>query len=255
MSSPLGEARASLNVAEEPPLKVQGLTVSYDEGRALDDVDLTLSRGTVTALLGMNGSGKSTLFNAVAGLIPAVGGEVQIMGLSPKHARRRNVLGYMPQSENVDWDFPVTVHDVVMTGRYGRLGFTRRPRRDDRKAVAEAIERVGLSEYTHRQIGKLSGGQKKRAFLARSLAQEAQLLLLDEPLAGVDTVSAHTIAEILREVASDGATVLMSVHETTQLRSFVDHAILLKNRVVFRGCIDEVLKPQNLSLAFGGATA
>lgn len=233
-------------------LEVSNLSVDYGANRALAEVDLTLARGTVCAVLGMNGSGKSTLFKAISGTVRPSAGKVSILGESVRDALKRGLLGYMPQSEAVDWDFPVSVWDIVMMGRYGSMGITRTPRRVDRDAGERALSKVGLAEFAQRQIGQLSGGQKKRAFLARALAQEARVLLLDEPFAGVDRVSAATMIQVLRDMASEGVAVLITVHDVENIARLADEAVLLRGRVVFRGTPGEVLRPENLALAFGG---
>ncbi|MDZ4046210.1 MAG: ABC transporter ATP-binding protein, partial [Rhodoglobus sp.] len=195
------------------PIEVRGLTVRYGEVTALDDVSLRIAPGAVTGLIGMNGSGKSTLFKSMMGLVRPERGSVLLDGTDPAAARRRGVIGYVPQSEDVDWTFPVSVRDVVMMGRYGHQGFTRRARAADHAAVDDALARVELSDFADRQIGQLSGGQKKRAFVARGIAQDARTLLLDEPFAGVDKRSEATIVRLLRELAADGRTVLVSTHD------------------------------------------
>ena len=236
---------------ESAAIEVADLTVRYGEVTALDGVSLTLGRGRICGLVGMNGSGKSTLFKAIMGLVRPASGTVAIQGHGQAEARRAGVVGYVPQSEDVDWDFPVSVRDVVMMGRYGRMGLTRRPKADDRDAVENALERVGLTPYTTRQIGKLSGGQKKRAFLARGLAQGASVLLLDEPFAGVDKRSEALITAVLRELAEQGASILVSTHDLHALPALADEAILLQRRVLLHGSPQDVLKPENLALAFG----
>lgn len=237
-----------------PGIEVSGVSVRYRDIVALDDVDLTVTPGRVTALIGMNGSGKSTLFKSITGLVRPASGRVSIAGQTPAAARRRGLIGYVPQSEDVDWSFPVSVRDVVMMGRYGRLGPTRRPRPDDHRAVDAALERVELSELADRQIGRLSGGQRKRAFVARGIAQDAGILLLDEPFAGVDKKSEATIVRLLRELAADGRTVLVSTHDLHALPSLADEAVLLLRRVVFQGAVDEALRPELLARAFGLTT-
>ena len=241
--------------AAAPALEVRDVSVAYGSHTAVEEASLEVAAGSVTALLGVNGSGKSSLFNAVAGILPprtaAVTGRVRIFGATPAEARKRNWLGYMPQSEQVDWEFPLSVRELVMQGRYAFMGRSRRPRAADRSAVELALERVDLSDLAERQVGQLSGGQRKRAFLARSIAQGARLLLLDEPLAGVDRVSAAAIARILREIAAEGAGVLISVHEIGGLERLADRAVLLKRSVVFSGTSREVLEPHRLALAFG----
>ncbi|RZK73337.1 MAG: ABC transporter ATP-binding protein, partial [Rhodococcus sp. (in: high G+C Gram-positive bacteria)] len=187
-----------------PAVEVQDVTVHYGDVLALDQVSLALQPGRVCGLVGMNGSGKSTLFKTIMGTVKPDSGTVRINGTAPAAARKTGVLGYVPQSEDVDWTFPLSVRDVVMTGRYGHMGLTRRPGRADREAVDHALERVELTELADRQIGQLSGGQKKRTFVARGIAQGATILLLDEPFAGVDKRSEATITALLRELAAAG---------------------------------------------------
>ncbi|MGM1017975.1 MAG: metal ABC transporter ATP-binding protein [Actinomycetota bacterium] len=232
-------------------IEVDGLTVHYGDVRALDGVSLRIPSGRVTALIGMNGSGKSTLFRAVTGMIRPGRGSVRVDGAEPRRARRNGVVGYVPQSEDVDWSFPVSVRDVVMMGRYGHLGITRRPRAADHAAVDEALARVELTDLAARQIGQLSGGQKKRAFVARGIAQGARVLLLDEPFAGVDKRSEATIVRLLRELAADGHTVLVSTHDLHALPRLADEAILLQHSVLFHGTVQDALRPENLARAFG----
>lgn len=233
------------------PISVDGVTVRYGEVLALDGVTLSVESRRVTALIGMNGSGKSTLFKAIAGMVRPASGKALLEGMPPNVARKRGLIGYVPQSEDVDWTFPVSVRDVVMMGRYGRLGRARRPRAADRAAVDEALERVELSDLADRQIGQLSGGQKKRTFVARGIAQGAGILLLDEPFAGVDKRSEATIVRLLRELAADGRTVLVSTHDLHALPKLADEAVLLMHRVLFHGSVAEALLPQNLARAFG----
>ncbi|GID32398.1 metal ABC transporter ATP-binding protein [Paractinoplanes brasiliensis] len=232
-------------------IEVAGLTVHYGDVCALDDTSARVRPGRVTALIGMNGSGKSTLFRTIMGMTRPDRGSVLVGGAAPALARRRGIVGYVPQNEDVDRSFPVSVWDVAMMGRYGRLGPARRPRAADRTAVAGALERVGLHDYADRQIGQLSGGQAKRAFVARGVAQDAQILLLDEPFAGVDKRSEATIVRLLRELAAEGRTVLVSTHDLHTLPQLADEAILLMRRVLFQGKVSEALRPEVLSLAFG----
>ncbi|MCF6388494.1 metal ABC transporter ATP-binding protein [Mycobacterium sp. MBM] len=232
-------------------LDVDALTVHYGSVLALHDVTFTLQPGRVCGLVGMNGSGKSTLLKAIMGLVRPDAGTVRIHGARPVDARKAGLVGYMPQSEAIDWAFPLSVRDVVLTGRYGHLGPTRRARRADQHAVDEALERVELVDYQHRQIGALSGGQRKRAFLARCIAQGADLLLLDEPFAGVDKRSEATISALLRELAEGGATILVSTHDLHALPDLADEAILLMRTVLAHDKPDIVLQPHNLARAFG----
>ena len=234
-----------------PVVEIADVTVHYGDVLALDGVDLTLKSGRVCGLIGMNGSGKSTLFKTIMGLVRPDHGSVAINGVAPAAARRSGVLGYVPQSEDVDWTFPISVREVVMTGRYGHMGLTRRPRRADREAVAEALDRVELTDLADRQIGQLSGGQRKRPFVARGIAQGATVLLLDEPFAGVDKRSEATITALLRDLAAGGATVLVSTHDLHALPGLADEAVLLMRTVLEHGDPEVVLSPENLARAFG----
>lgn len=233
------------------PIDVRGITVRYGDVLALDDVSLTVESGRVTGLIGMNGSGKSTLFKSILGLVRPATGTVRLAGGDSASARRGGLVGYVPQSEDVDWSFPVSVRDVVMMGRYGRQGITRRARPADRAAVDEALERVELQDLADRQIGQLSGGQRKRAFVARGIAQDAGILLLDEPFAGVDKRSEATIVRLLRELAASGRTVLVSTHDLHALPELADEAVLLLRRVLFHGSVAAALEPAQLARAFG----
>ncbi|BBZ33678.1 metal ABC transporter ATP-binding protein [Mycolicibacterium confluentis] len=234
-----------------PALQVDSVTVQYGPVLALQDVSLALHPGRVCGLVGMNGSGKSTLFKAVMGLLRTHCGTVRIHGADPAHARRAGRVGYMPQSEAIDWGFPLSVRDVVLTGRYGHMGPARRARRCDHRAVDNALERVELVDQQHRQIGQLSGGQRKRAFLARCIAQGADLLLLDEPFAGVDKRSEATISGLLRDLAGGGTTILVSTHDLRALPELADEAILLMRTVLLHDSPETVLQPRNLARAFG----
>ena len=237
--------------AGAPVIDVEGLTVRYGDVLALDGASLRLQQGAVCGLVGMNGSGKSTLLKAVMGMVRPDAGRVLVAGEAPLRARRAGAVSYVPQSEDVDWAFPVSVRDVVMMGRYGHQGWTRRPRRADREAVADALERVELAGLAERQIGALSGGQRKRAFVARGIAQGARILLLDEPFAGVDKRSEATISALLRELAAEGRTVLVSTHDLHALPELCTEAVLLMRRVLLHASPAEVLRPENLALAFG----
>jgi len=230
---------------------VDDVAVRYGEVVALDGVTLAVQPGRVTGLIGMNGSGKSTLLKTIVGLVRPERGRVLVDGVDPNRARKQGTIGYVPQSEDVDWSFPISVRDVVMMGRYGHQGLTRRPRAVDLLAVDEALARVELTDYAGRQIGQLSGGQRKRAFVARGIAQGAQVLLLDEPFAGVDKRSEATIVRLLRELAADGRTVLVSTHDLHALPQLADEAVLLLRRILFHGPVDEALAPGRLARAFG----
>lgn len=231
-------------------ITVEKATVRYGDVLALDDVSLTIEAGRVTGLIGMNGSGKSTLFKTIIGLVKPATGRVRLDGVDPASARRRGLIGYVPQSEDVDWTFPVSVRDVVMMGRYGGQGMLRRARPADKQAVDEALERVELADLADRQIGQLSGGQKKRTFVARGLAQDAGVILLDEPFAGVDTVSQATISDLLRAMADDGRCVLISTHDLGSVPELCDTVTMLQRAVVAHGTPADVLTTDNLMSTF-----
>ncbi|PPF82685.1 ABC transporter [Pseudoclavibacter sp. RFBJ3] len=249
-STPRADAGPSAGGAA-PAIEVDALTVHYGEVLALDRASLSIAPGRVCGLIGMNGSGKSTLFKSIMGVVRPDAGTVRILGGSSADARKRGSVSYVPQSEQVDWDFPLSVRDVVMTGRYGHLGITRRPRARDHSAVDAALERVELSELAGRQIGQLSGGQRKRAFVARGIAQEAEVLLLDEPFAGVDTRSQATMTSLLRELAAQGVCILIATHDLGSLPELADEAVLFNRRVLLHASPEEIIRPEHLALAFG----
>ena len=200
----------------------------------------------------MNGSGKSTLFKAIMGFVPVTGGSISVLGQPVRSALKRNIVAYVPQSEDIDWNFPVLVEDAVMMGRYGRMNWLRTARREDRDAVDAALERVGMSDYRKRQIGELSGGQKKRVFLARALAQDGRVILLDEPFTGVDVKTEDTIVELLRTLRDEGRVMLVSTHNLGSVPEFCDRAVLLNRTVLASGRTEEVFTQANLERAFGG---
>lgn len=241
-----------MSVALRPALRARDVTVSYGSTRAIEGVDLEIEPGLVHGLIGMNGSGKSTLFKAIMGLVPLASGEIELFGADRRRAREGKRVAYTPQSENVDWDFPVSVRDVVTMGRYGHMGRLRRARREDRDAVDAALERCDLTDLADRQIGALSGGQRKRAFVARGLAQGAELLLLDEPFAGVDKRSEATITDLLRELAGEGRTILVSTHDLVAVPALCDRVALINRRIIAHGTPEETLVPERLADAFGG---
>ncbi|WP_294181938.1 metal ABC transporter ATP-binding protein [uncultured Schumannella sp.] len=241
--------------AGTPALELHDLAVYYGDLLALEVDRLRVEPGRVCGLIGMNGAGKSTLFKVALGAVRADRGTVRLGGLRPEQARRRGLVASVPQADDVDPRFPLTVGDVVMMGRYGRQGITRRPRPLDREAVATALDRVELRDLADRPIGALSGGQRKRTFVARAIAQDAQILLLDEPFAGVDRRSEDLIVRLLRELADDGRSVIVSTHDLHALPALADEAILLLRRVLLHAPTAEVLKPENLARAFGLGTA
>ena len=227
--------------------------VTYVNGHtALRDASFETPAGSITALVGVNGSGKSTLFKAVMGFVPLSAGQVQVLGLPVAQAMRQRLMAYVPQSEEVDWNFPVLVQDVVMMGRYGHMGFMRLPRQADRAAVRQALERVDMSELAGRQIGELSGGQKKRVFLARALAQQARVILLDEPFTGVDVKTESAIIDLLRQLRDEGCVILVSTHNLGSVPEFCDRTALIQGTVLACGPTAEVFTRANLERAFGG---
>ena len=236
-----------------PTVVVRDLSAGYPGVSALEKVNLQLGRGRITALLGANGSGKSTLFSAMLGMLPARTGSVRLFGQSPAKARRRNAVSFVPQHEQIDTTFPITVEQVVMMGRYTHMGFIRRARSADREAVAEALARTGLTQYRRRSIAELSGGQRKRTFVARAIAQQTPLMLLDEPFAGVDRSSERLITELLHQVAAAGTTVLISTHHLEGVHQLADEVILLHRRVLATGAPQDVLTDEQLARAFGAS--
>lgn len=248
--APTGSALAG-SALPDPALSIRNLSVNYGPVHALTGVDVELEVGHVTALIGMNGSGKSSLFNAIMGRVRPSAGSVSVFGRSSLASRKSGLVAYLPQQESIDWDFPISVRQVVTTGRYGQLGPTRRPRAVDRDAVAYALDRVGLEHLADRQIGELSGGQRKRVFLARSIAQEARLLLLDEPFAGVDKASEASIIALLHELRDSGCGILISTHDLAGVPELSDEVVLLRNRVLFHGSVAEALEPAMLTRVFG----
>ena len=229
------------------------VTVTYRNGHtALSGASFHVPTGSITALVGVNGAGKSTLFKAIMGFVPATSGEIRLLGRTVREALRTNLVAYVPQAEEVDWAFPVLVEDVVMMGRYGHMGFLRRAKSADRAAVDDALARVGMSDYRHRQIGELSGGQRKRVFLARALAQDGRVILLDEPFTGVDVTTEEQIVALLRDLRDEGRVMLVSTHNLGSVPEFCDHTVLVKGTVLAYGRTETVFTRANLERAFGG---
>jgi manganese/zinc/iron transport system ATP- binding protein len=239
--------------AEHPatsPLSIHDMTVAYHRKPVLWDVDFDAPQGRLIGLVGPNGAGKSTLLKAVLDLIPKASGRVTVYG--QPYRRRRQWVGYVPQRESVDWDFPVSALDVVLMGRYGRIGWLRPITRSHRRAAHEALDRVGMADYARRQISQLSGGQQQRVFLARALAQDARLYLMDEPFAGVDAATESAIVRILQELRNNGRTVLAVHHDLQTVPQYFDHVLLLNMRVVTHGPTDQVFTRENLMRTYGG---
>jgi manganese/iron transport system ATP-binding protein len=234
-------------------LVARNVTVTYRNGHtALRGASFSIPRGSITALVGINGSGKSTLFKAIMGFVPLAAGSVSILDRPAAEALKRNAVAYVPQAEDVDWNFPVLVEDVVMMGRYGHMNMMRQAKAADRAAVSAALERVGMADYRKRQIGELSGGQKKRVFLARALAQEGRIILLDEPFTGVDVRTEEAIIALLRALRDEGRIMLVSTHNLGSVPRFCDRAILINRTVLAEGPTAEVFTHANLEKAFGG---
>ena len=234
-------------------LEIKDVTVTYDNGHtAIWDTTFSLPTGSITALVGVNGSGKSTLFKSLMGLVNLSKGSVQILGQSVSAAMKANQVAYVPQSEDIDWNFPVLVEDVVMMGRYGHMNMFRVARAQDNEKVTSALKRVGIYELRHRQIGELSGGQKKRVFLARALAQESEVVLLDEPFTGIDVNTEEQIMSLLKDMREGGKIILVSTHNLGSVPEFCDRAVLINGTVLAAGETREVFTQDNLQLAFGG---
>lgn len=235
------------------PLSVRGLTVAYDDKPALWDVDFQAPAESLVAVIGPNGAGKSTLITAALGLTPVLAGDVRVFGKPVKRARKR--IAYVPQRTSVDWDFPASAEDVVAMGLYGKIGWCRPVRRRHRDAARACLDRVGMADFADRQIGQLSGGQQQRVFLARALAQDADLYLMDEPFAGVDAATEKAIVDVMRDVRADGASVVCVHHDLQTVQDYFDHALILNVRTIAAGPVADVLTEENLQTAYGGRLA
>jgi ABC-type Mn2+/Zn2+ transport system ATPase subunit len=234
-------------------VEIENVTVAYNGKVALHSASLQLQAGSIHGLVGMNGSGKSTLFKAIMGFVKPTTGRVLIDGLPILQAQKRNLVAYVPQSEEVDWNFPVSVYDVVMMGRYGQMNFLRIPRSIDKQFVRSSLERVEMWDLRDRQIGELSGGQKKRTFFARALAQQGTVLLLDEPFAGVDIKTEKMMIDLLIELRQSGHIILVSTHDLASISTFCDRVILINRTILAYGNTAEVFTEENLSRTFGGS--
>jgi manganese/zinc/iron transport system ATP- binding protein len=230
-------------------LEVRGLTVSYRSAPVLWEVDCRFPAGHLSAIVGPNGAGKSTLLKAVIGLVPADAGRVLIGGAEGPAALDR--LAYVPQAESVDWDFPITVREVVEMGRYRSTGWFRRVGRADRAIAAECLERVGMASFCRRQIGQLSGGQRQRVFLARALAQRAPVLMMDEPFAGIDARTQADLLALLGELRDEGSSIIVVHHDMAQVQAAFDWTLLLNVRVLGCGPTAQVLTPDAVREAYG----
>jgi ABC-type Mn2+/Zn2+ transport system ATPase subunit len=234
-------------------IDIENVTVAYHGKVALHSASLQLKAGTICGLVGMNGAGKSTLFKAIMGFVKPNTGRILINGLPIHQVQKRNLVAYVPQSEDVDWNFPVNVYDVVMMGRYGYMNLLRIPRSIDKQAVRESLERVEMWHMRDRQIGELSGGQKKRTFFARALAQQGTVLLLDEPFAGVDIKTEKLMINLLMELRQTGHTILVSTHDLESITTFCDQVVLINRSILAYGNTSEVFTEENLSRTFGGS--
>ncbi|MBA2352619.1 MAG: metal ABC transporter ATP-binding protein [Burkholderiales bacterium] len=236
--------------AKTPAIDVNDLTVAYRDKPVLWDIDWSVPAGSLTAIVGPNGAGKSTLIKAILGLVPAAAGSVTIHGRSVDENRR--LTGYVPQRGSVDWDFPTNVLDVVMMGSYGKLGWFRRPGRKEREAAMQALEQVAMVPYAARQISQLSGGQQQRVFLARALAQDAQVYFMDEPLQGVDAKTEEAVVGLWRELRNDGRTIVVVHHDLETVAQYFERVLLLNVRRIAGGPVADVYTEENLRLTYGG---
>ncbi len=233
-----------------PAVRVTDLTVAYRHRPVLWDIDLDVPAGKLMAIMGPNGAGKTTLIKAILGLVPAAAGRVEIHGKS--YVENRHLVGYVPQRGSVDWDFPTTVLDVVMMGRYGALGWIKRPGKREREQAVVALEKVGMADFQGRQISQLSGGQQQRVFLARALVQDAQVYFMDEPFQGVDARTELAIVDLLKELREQGRTVVVVHHDLQTVQDYFDWIMLLNVRRIASGSVSEKFTEDNLRLAYGG---
>ena len=233
-----------------PALELHDLTVSYAKKPVLYGVDVQVPQGALVGIIGPNGAGKSTMIRAIMGLTPISGGWVRVFGETFEKSRHR--VGYVPQREQVDWDFPVNVMDVVLMGRYGRRGWLRRVTKEDKKIAEESLDKVGMLPFRNRQIANLSGGQQQRVFLARALAQQSDLCLMDEPFAGVDATTERAIVTLLQDLQSQGKTIFVVHHDLTTAKEYFDHLLLLNMRLVAFGKTEDVFTMEQLQKTYGG---
>ncbi len=238
-------------LGNDSALSLQGLTVAYDHKPVLWDVDLQVPAGVLMGVVGPNGAGKSTLLKAVLGILSPLAGSIQVFG--QPHSMQRKQIGYVPQRSSVDWDFPTTVLDLVMMGTYGRLGWLRRPGAAERDAACHALERVEMADLADRQIGELSGGQQHRAFLARAFVQDAPLLLMDEPFAGVDATTEQTLVDLMRELRQQGKTLVVVHHDLTTVTEYFDQVTLLNRKVIGAGHVSTTFRTELLEKTYGGS--
>lgn len=246
-------AKKKENSVDEFALEIHQLSVNYDKTPVLWDISLSIPKGILVGIIGPNGAGKSTLIKAALGLVKPISGKVEFFGHPLKKVRER--VAYVPQRESVDWDFPVTVQDLVLMGRYGRLGLFSRPREADRAAAAFYLDQVGMAAFANRQINQLSGGQQQRVFLARALLQEADIYFMDEPFSGVDLTTESVIIELLQELRLKGKTVFVVHHDLNTVESYFDWTILLNMRLISCGAKAESFTPEHLNTTYGKSCA
>ncbi|QQZ11496.1 metal ABC transporter ATP-binding protein [Heyndrickxia vini] len=232
------------------PLSINKLTVAYQKNPVLKNISFTIPEGNLIGIIGPNGAGKSTLIKAILELIPSIAGEVSIYGKTYKEMRK--IVGYVPQRESVDWDFPTNALDVVMMGRYGHLGWIKRPRAKDRQIAMNCLEKVGMEGYAQRQISQLSGGQQQRIFLARALAQDAKIYFMDEPFVGVDAATEKAIITLLNDLKRQGKTVLVVHHDLNTVKEYFDWTILLNVHLIGVGPTEKLFTKENLQKTYGG---
>lgn len=248
-----GAAAARQSAPDTAPLVLRGVTVSYGDKPAVFSVDATFPASSLSAIIGPNGAGKSTLLKAALGIIPRLSGEVSVFGQPLETARER--LAYVPQRASVDWDFPTTVMDVVQMGLYRQVGLLGRLNGRMRQKAMESLDRVGMTDFANRQIGQLSGGQQQRVFLARALAQDADLYLLDEPFAGVDAATERAIIDVLAELKSEDRSVVAVHHDLSTVRDYFDYVFLINVRRIAEGPVETAFTPATLQSAYGGRLA
>lgn len=232
------------------PITIEDLTVAYREEPVLWDVDVTVPEGTLMAIVGPNGAGKSTLIKAILGLVEVAAGRILIYG--KPYPQQRKLVAYVPQRGTVDWDFPTSALDIVMMGRYGHLGWIKRPGKQERDLAMQALAQVGMEAFARRQISQLSGGQQQRVFLARALVQDAQIYLMDEPFQGVDATTERAIVDVLKELQAAGRTVVVVHHDLETVPEYFDHVLLLNVRAIASGRVGDVFTQRNLREAYGG---
>ena len=239
--------------AAVPAIETNKLSVAYGEAVVLDSVDLVIPQGTVMGLLGPNGAGKTTLLKSILELVPKRSGSISVLGRP--YAENRRQVGYVPQRSSIDWDFPVDVRDLVLMGTYGRLGWIRRPGRNEKHQAAVALERLGMSDLAHRQIGELSGGQQQRAFLARAFVQDAPIYFLDEPFVGVDVPTEQTIVGLLHEMRNDGKTIIVVQHDLKTVGEYLDEVTFINRHIIASGPVEQTFTESNMDATYHPAAS